>query len=154
LPARQKTKKISQATPLFWPVSNPNVNGRQIILRALLAFMLAIFGFVLMAASAAEATPMKLNLEKLLDEAQQPVQPFAPARAGWDVATTQRANSADNIADFNQLLDQAALTRTTHEELQMVAIPDPRVLAGLGALIFLLRRWRGLRRAGPVPQPA
>ena len=110
---------------------------------------------MLITASNAEATPLGLDLEKIANQAQKPVQRFAPARAGWDgpmMATQKQAATTS----FSQILDEAALTRAMRAQLEAIAIPDPRVLIGLAALILLLRKWREMRHpvAHHAPQPA
>ena len=117
--------------------------------------MLATLGFMLIAASRAEATPLGLDLEKIVDQAQKPAQRFAPARAGWDgpMMTTQKQATTPA---FSQMLDEAALTQAMRAQIEAIAIPDPRVLVGLATLILLLRKWREMRQPVPrqVPQPA
>lgn len=135
------------------------MTGKQIILRSALAFLLATLGFMLIAASYAEATPLGLDLEKIANQAQKPVQRFAPARAGWDgpMMTTTPAQKQDAATtSFSQILDEAALTRSMRAQIEAIAIPDPRVLIGLAALILLLRKWREMRHPVPrhAPQPA
>ena len=127
------------------------VKGKNIVLRAALAFGLAVLGFMLLAGSSAEASPFQPSPEQLLKSQPQSIQ-FAPARAGWNgpMMETQKAMPA-SATDFNLMLDQAALARATRKELQQIAIPDPRMLAALVGLIFLLRKWRELR---PAPQPS
>lgn len=124
------------------------------LLRALLALALGTLCFMLIAASDAEATPMKVDLQKIVRQAQKPPIPYAPARAGWDGPKAKKDPSAGIIADFNQLMDQATLARRMREELTAIAIPDPRVLIGLAAVILLLRKWRQMHVPAIQPQPA
>jgi hypothetical protein len=110
---------------------------------------------MLVAGSAAEATPMGLDLGKMADQAQRPVQRFAPARAGWYGPMVQTAQKNETPA-FSQMLDEAALAQAMRQQLEAIAIPDPRVVIGLATLILLLRKWRELRRpaSSPAAQPA
>ena len=138
------------------------VTGKNIVLRAALAFSLAVLGLMLFAVSGAYATPIDPDLRQMLKQAEQPPPVYAPARAGWNgplagaktpaEAKGETADSSTTSADFNLLLDQAALTEAMRRELAAIVIPDPRVLAGIAALILLLRKWRSLRL--PLPQPA
>lgn len=105
---------------------------------------------MLIAASSAEATPLGLDLEKIVNQAQKPMQPFAPARAGWDGPMMQKHAAATPA--FSQILNEAALTQAMRSQLEAIAIPDPQVLIGLATLILLLRKWREMRH--PVPRHA
>jgi hypothetical protein len=117
--------------------------------------MLATLGFMLMAASRAEATPLGLDLEKIVQQSQKPVQRFAPSRAGWDGPMMTNQKQATSPA-FSQMLDEAALAQAMRAQIEAIAIPDPRVLIGLATLIMLLRKWREMRQPVPrhAPQPA
>jgi hypothetical protein len=118
--------------------------------------MLATLGFMLIAPSRAEATPLGLDLEKIVDQAQKPAQRFAPARAGWDGPMMPTHKQAATGASFSQMMNEAALTQATRAQIEAIAIPDPRVLVGLATLILLLRKWREMRQPVPrqVPQAA
>ena len=121
----------------------------------LLAFVLATLCFMLLAASAAEATPVDAKLPQMVKDALRPQVPYIPARAGWDGPMVKNPAVAQmNVA---AMLAEANHMRAMREALREAAIPDPRIAGGLVALIFLLRELRQRQRRAtviemPLPQ--
>ncbi len=111
----------------------------------------AVAGFFSLLASAALATPIRPDLQKLLSQPQEAAIQFAPARAGWHgpEMTPPAALSGAQAA----LLDPSVAAKTMRNTLIAAALPDPRLLVLLLAAIFLLRRLRR-RPAAPAPQAA
>lgn len=109
--------------------------------------LLSITFGLLLASSAAFATPIRPDLKKLLDT-PPPITHFAPARAGWkgtDGASTSAAQAA-----AIETLGQAARQRGIRESLIRAATPDWRVFLSLALLILLLRVLRA-RATQPSP---
>ena len=117
-----------------------DMKARPLILRALLAFGLATLCFMLLAASAAEATPVDAKLPQMVKDALRPETPYIPARAGWDGPMAK--NSAVAQMNVTQMLAEANHMRAMREAIREAAIPDPRIAGALLALIFLLRELR------------
>src|SRR5438067_12555136 len=119
-----------------------------LLLGALLAFVLATLCFMLLAASAAEATPVDAKLPQMVKDALRPQTPYIPARAGWDGPMVK--NPAVAQLNVTEMLAQANHMRAMREALREAAIPDPRIAGGLVALIFLLRELRQRQRRTAV----
>lgn len=86
-----------------------------------------------------QATPVEPDLEKLL-RTPTPTHQFTPARAGWN-----GPESAGPSGDDNSALDRyspEANALALRRELQNLAIPDWRFVAGLLLLIVALRAVR------------
>jgi hypothetical protein len=129
------------------------MTGRQIFLRLGFALVMATLLFMLLAAAQADAMPIKPTVGQLLKQAEKPVPPFIPARAGWSSSSTEKATPELNV---ELTFDRAAEARAARSAVRLVALPDLRIVACLAALIFLLRRLRYGRQPAmqPHPQPA
>jgi len=88
----------------------------------------------------AAATPIQPNVEKLLSKPHPAQEWFEPARAGWDGSETQAgaARSGFALEEFGP----AETARMVRASFIAAAVPDPRIWAGLCALILLFRRRR------------
>jgi hypothetical protein len=98
------------------------------------------------------AAPIQPDVEKLVQEAQQPSPQFAPARAGWYGPEI----GAGAVLAPSLALDAAYQARLARAALLQAALPDPRIAAALLVLIVLLRRLHHRPRPGPklLQQPA
>ena len=114
---------------------------------ALTAWGLAIA----MLALCAQAAPIRPDLQKLLDQ-PQPVQQFAPARAGWDGPEMPRRPQLGSNSTYD-ILNPAASARALRGSMLALALPDLRFLALVVLAILLLRRMRKVRQQ-PKAAPA
>lgn len=116
-------------------------------------FALAFSGAVLLVSNAA-ATPIKPNLQQLLDEAQQPETPYIPARAGWNGPESPSSQQATG-EQFHviEMFNNATAARAMRNLVMAVMVPDPRVFLAFGCVIILLRKMRSLREAAPAHRP-
>lgn len=121
------------------------------LLRRIVAVIGALCGFLLfLAITHSEATPIRPDVKKLINQPQQPDIHLAPARAGWNGPEMARAGDAPGLVLFGSASDAQAV----RESLIAAFVPDPRVLAFLMALILLLRQfrnWRTSRVSQAVP---
>jgi hypothetical protein len=89
------------------------------------------------------ATPKHLDMKKLLNEPQQKLQRFIPARAGWD--------GPEQTTKPEGMVQRLDTRQSVWPTLSALLIPDWRVLIALVAAIFCLR-WA--RKTTPEEQPA
>ena len=129
------------------PASNLIVTVTKISRRVLAA--LTVMAFMLL--GDAQALPIKPDVKKLVDEAQQPPPAFIPSRVGWNgpekaanVSARERWEAA--IGPVLAAEQQRQLRNT----LRDVFIPEPRAIAAIVAIIFLLRKLRSLREQQAV----
>ncbi len=108
--------------------------------------LLTLSGILLFTAASASATPIKVDLRKLLDQAEnsRPYQ-YMPARVGWNgpekpVFTPSPVNRIQDVEARRWLL--------------RLATPDPRMLIAFAITIFGLRTIRRGRDAAPAPATA
>jgi hypothetical protein len=105
---------------------------------------LTLSGILLFGSVPSSATPIKVDLKRLLDQAEnaRPYE-YMPARAGW--------NGPEKAPSQAPPLDRVADTET-RQWLVRLAIPDPRMLIAFAAAIFGLRIIRRGResRLGPA----
>ena len=101
--------------------------------------------FLLVAPS--EATPIKPDVRKLVEQPQAPPPPYEPARAGWNGPETSPGQQAMAAA-------QQAHARAVHRSLALVVTPDPRAWLVILAMIVLLRKARSMREARGLPAEA
>ncbi len=92
------------------------------------------------------ATPIKLDLKKLLAQPQPKKLDYIPARAGWDGPEQRPPES--NV--YLQRYAPAASAHAMRASLLAAAVPDWRAVLGLIALIFVLR-WTRKASRGEVP---
>ena len=117
------------------------MNGKR-LLRRVLAVTGALCGFLLfLAITQSQATPIRPDVKKLINQPQQPSIHFAPARAGWNGPEMARSGDAPGLVLFGTASDAQAV----RESLITAFIPDPRIVAFLVALILLLRQFRNWR---------
>ncbi len=84
------------------------------------------------------ATPIKLDLKKLLAQPQPKKLDYVPARAGWDGPEQRPPES--NV--YLQRYAPAASSHALRASLLAAAVPDWRAVLGLIALILFLRKTR------------
>ncbi len=120
-------------------------NLRKIALvMALMAGVLALIGGM-----SAEATPIRPDLRKLLEQVPDQNPQFAPARAGWEgpeAAKTPESSPNPVLEKFSPV----ASARAARASLITAAIPDWRIALALLALILFLRKFREGRDATPA----
>jgi hypothetical protein len=87
-----------------------------------------------------EATPIRPDLEKLVQQPQGQQRQFPLARAGWN-GPEQTPNSRTVNATYEELSPEAS-ARHARAALRAAAIPDYRAVAGILLVILLLRRIR------------
>ena len=94
----------------------------------------------------ANALPIQPDVKKLVEEAQQPPPVFIPSRVGWNGQEKAANVSARERweAAIGPVL-AAEQERRLRNTLRDVFIPEPRAVAAIVAIIFLLRRLRTLR---------
>jgi hypothetical protein len=108
--------------------------------------LLTLSGILAFASASASATPIKVDLKKLLDQAEnsRPYQ-YMPARVGWN-------------GPEKPTFTPAPVTRVQDAEarrwLLRLATPDPRMLMAFAAAIFGLRVIRRGRDSRPGPATA
>jgi len=103
--------------------------------------VIALVCLLALSAPWSPATPIQPNLEKLLQESEKPPLDFPAARAGWNGPEMMRNSNALFNPEL-EALRSGPSPRTVLAALAAAATPDPRAVAGLVALIFLLRRAR------------
>src|SRR3954469_18644628 len=101
--------------------------------------LLTLSGILLAASVAADATPIKPDLKKLVDQAEnaRPYQ-YMPARVGWNGPENQSVPPP--VAQIQEI--------ETRQWLLRLAIPDPRMLVAFAVTIFglrIIRRGRDTR---------
>ena len=106
--------------------------------------LLTLSGIMLLGTASANATPIKVDLKKLLDQAEnaRPYQ-YMPARVGW--------NGPEKPA-FTPPPGTRVQDVEARQWLVRLAVPDPRMLVAFGCAIFgirLIRRGRD-SRLGPA----
>ena len=130
------------------PASNLIVTMTKISRRVLAA--LTVMAFVMLLGDA-QALPIKPDVKKLVDEAQQPPAAFIPSRVGWNGPEKAANVSARERweAAIGPVL-AAEQERRLRNTLRDVFIPEPRAVAAIMAIIFLLRKLRSLREQQAV----
>jgi hypothetical protein len=117
------------------------VTGKRLAIRIALTLGLAVFLFATLGALRAEAAPIHPDIRKLLAEPQDTSVSFIPARAGWDGPEMPPQRRSDNPA-----LNPALVRRANEAALLSAATPDLRAVAGIIAIIFLLRLFKTRER--------
>jgi hypothetical protein len=115
--------------------------------RRLLVLVVLLAGF----ASLAGATPIQPDLKQLIEQAERPLLPYVPARAGWYETKTAKLNDLSEF-EIDQILDEAATERAMRATLAEFVVPEPRVYLCLIVVMFLLRSLRARWRKSPTPQ--
>jgi hypothetical protein len=104
-----------------------------------MATALLAAGFAVLAVVEAQATPIRPDIRRIVEEPQQDsTAQFMPARAGWDGPEM----ASGQAAGVNVSLDAMTGSGRGHSgraELITAATPDPRAILGIAAVIFLLR---------------
>lgn len=96
----------------------------------------------------ANATPIRPDIQKLLEQPPDDATQFAPARAGWH--GSELAKSAD--AGINPAMQRFSAEASAHvlrATLAAAAIPDWRAVGAILLIIVVLRKTR--KRATPQP---
>ncbi len=120
--------------------------------RILTGLALLVAWMVWLSATQAWATPMRPDIRRMIEQAQQPQPQFALARAGWNGPEARRpaaVSTNPSLAQYNP----AMAVRANRAALLAAAIPDPRALLALGLCILLLRWMRHSRSTQNRPQP-
>ena len=111
------------------------MTGKELLKRILLTLALTAGLFVLLSAIEAEATPIRPDIRKLVEDPEQDTRAsFMPARAGWD---GPEMGSAEVVNPAWEAMTNRA--RANRAALIALATPDPRAVLGIVAVIFLLR---------------
>src|SRR5574337_1992366 len=98
------------------------MNGKR-LLRRVLAVAGVLCGFLLFVAlTQSEATPIRPDVKKLVNQPQRPDIHFAPARAGWNGPEMARSGEDTGMALFGAATDPQAVRAS----LASAFIPDPR----------------------------
>ena len=107
--------------------------------------LLTLSGILLFGSVPSNATPIKVDLKRLLDQAEntRPYE-YMPARVGWNGPEKEPAAATPTV--------RRVIDAETRQWLVRLAIPDPRMLVGFAVAIFglrIIRRGRE-RRIGPA----
>lgn len=106
---------------------------------------------VFVAVMQSHATPIQPDLNKVLQESQEPRQ-FPLARAGWN--GPEKTGASRPVNETYEELGPEASARQARAALRAAAIPDYRAVAGILLVILLLRRIHLERKTAPVAVPA
>ena len=107
--------------------------------------------FLFFAVIEAHATPIQPDLRKLISEPQQDwTAQFMPARAGWE--GPEMAQNPQRSNPTLEMYSAAASAHARRAALLEAAIPDPRAVLGIIAVIFLLRLLRRREEERRLPQ--
>ena len=115
------------------------MSGKWLLKRVLLTLALAAGCAIFLAVVDAEATPIRPDIRKIVNQPHEEEPKTIPARAGWDgpeMAETQPSSL------FASTLSSERLAHARRAELIAAATPDPRAILGITAVIFLLRLLR------------
>ena len=105
--------------------------------------LLALTGVLLMVPLSSRATPIKVDLKKLLDHAENtPPYQYVPARAGWN------GPQKPQVAIGAPVLPQQ--DAEVRRWLVRLSVPDPFMVLAFGVSIFGLRLLRRMRESRPV----
>jgi hypothetical protein len=111
------------------------------VLAAACAFM------VFVAVVHSQATPVRPDLNRLLQEPQERPGDFPLARAGWN---GPEARPVSHPGSAYEELSPAASAHHARAALLAAATPDYRAVAGILLVILMLRRMRHPRKLAPV----
>lgn len=106
--------------------------------RTIWTLLLLIFAFAAVSRPA-EATPIRLDLKKVLAQPQPEPPAFIPARAGWDGPETPAADVANA---YTLHYGPQASANALRQSLIAAAVPDWRAVVAIVVMIFVLRRVR------------
>ncbi len=108
------------------------ITGTGLLKRILLALALACGFLLFLAAVNAYATPIRPDIRKIVQQSRQDATAETmPARAGWDGPEMRVQTAAAAL--------QSVAGRAQRAELLAAAMPDPRAILAIAAMIFLLR---------------
>jgi len=108
--------------------------------------LLALSGILLFASASASATPITVDLKRLLDQAENPrPYQYMPARVGWN-GPEKPAFTPPPVTRVQDAIARQWLLR--------LATPDPRMLMAFAVAIFGLRVIRRGRDASTGPATA
>jgi hypothetical protein len=129
------------------------VSAKQLFGHILAVYLLAVVCFLLLAANDAVGMPVEPDIKQLVEEAQQPPPLFIPSRVGWN-GSEMLVETGGLEATTSPIL-AAERERRFRSTLWSIAVPEPRAILGITAIIFLLRKLRSLRgqQAMPAQQP-
>ncbi len=116
------------------------MSGKRLLKRVLIALSLAIGCAIFLAAVDAEATPIRPDIRKIVNEPQDDEQKTIPARAGWEGPEMAATQPSPLFAPA--VLSGARLAHARRAELMAAATPDARAILGIVGVIFLLRLLR------------
>jgi hypothetical protein len=98
---------------------------------------LALVLLTFVAAAPLNASPIKPDIRKLLQQQHGDAVTVGPARAGWDGPESARAAHAPSLE--LEMLGPEATQRAVRASLSAVAVPDWRVAVLVLAVILVLR---------------
>ena len=117
------------------------MSGRNLITRAGVAVVLGMLIFLVLSTVESQATPIKPDPQKLLQQSQQNQQPFIPARAGWNEPVAAASVPHNPLLESMQ---EDHMRREFKETLATAATPDPWIALALASVILLMRKLRSL----------
>ncbi|MGZ4833749.1 MAG: hypothetical protein ACXVZQ_12535 [Terriglobales bacterium] len=114
------------------------MTGKSLLKRIVVTMALAA-GFVMfMAALEADATPIRPDIRKIVEQPPAEAAQSVPARAGWDGPEMAAGQPGGGIFLKTELTGER-LARAERAELIAAATPNPQAILGIAAVIFLLR---------------
>ncbi|HEY3928581.1 MAG TPA: hypothetical protein VGL89_09415 [Candidatus Koribacter sp.] len=95
-----------------------------------------------------QATPIKPDVQKLLQQSQQTQKPFIPARTGWNEPVASAAATHNPVLESIQ---DDHMRQEFKETLASIATPDPWIAFAIFMVVVLMRKLRSMeaqRRRG------
>lgn len=120
------------------------MTGKRLLARTGLAAALGMLIFLVLSSASSYATPIKPDVQRMIQESQQSQKPFIPARAGWSEPTSTTA------ALHNPVLESLKGDNARQEfrdTLAMIATPDPWLVVAMLTIIVLMRKLRTIEEA-------
>jgi hypothetical protein len=113
----------------------------------------SVLGLLLSASflPAANATPIRPDVKKLLAAPPGSTVQFAPARAGWNGPEAPSAKHAGLNPELAGITAAAARIEFKNAILSAL-VPDPRITAAIMLTIVFLRRWLMQKREAAQPK--
>ena len=116
------------------------MSGKGLLKRVLLTLVLAVGCAIFLAVVDAQATPIRPDIRKIVNQPQENEPKTIPARAGWEGPEMAQTQVPAMFA--SGILSGERLARARRAELIAAATPDPRAILGITAVILLLRLLR------------
>ena len=121
------------------------MTGKRLLWRIGWALALSAGLLVLLSSLQTEATPIRPDIKKLVQQPERARMPYTPARAGWNGPEQAPAPASAG----NPSLNRAASIHAMQAALLAAAVPDPRAILAIVAAIFLLRMLKSYDRRKP-----